>query len=164
MSCSGTPSIFTGNNTVKNGVVTNSKVINLPTPINPSDAATKLYVDTHTSGVVSSNLVSFEFTLIGTTPVQLFSDTVGIFEFFISNNLTGITGSKGPMGKFAACKSNPVKVGNLSRLMSIPGNGAVTVCYLNGDWDVNTGIFINKTTIDFDGIYVCSFIPIPLFL
>lgn len=158
MSCSGTPSIFTGNNTIKNGVVTNSKVVNLPTPINPGDAATKFYVDTHSGGVSSSNLITFSFTLINTTSIQLFSDTIGIFDFYISNNING------PMSKFLACKTNPAKIGSLNRIISVPGNGSISNCYLEITWNVNTGITIKKTTGEFDGTYLCSFTSIPLSL
>jgi len=150
------PSIGSGNYVVKKGLVTNSPVINLPTPVNPNDAATKMYVDTHTGGSITTTMVTFTVTLTNTTEVELFSDTIGLFDFYITNNFSG------PFAKFYACKSTSTVTGMVQRHFSSTGRGASGSCTLNIKWNANNGIYISKTTNDFNGVYCCSFIPIPL--
>lgn len=149
-------SLFKGNSSLGcNSTLTNSTITNtnidmngktittVGDPINSQDAATKNYVDSSISILGISIIV---VNLSGTTQTLVDSSLSGDITVYIKNLITG-----GPSAIFNVTKSEASQQASITRTVSI--SGITTNERLLLTWSPNTGITLNKTDVNYDGLY-----------
>ncbi|KAJ3048880.1 hypothetical protein HK102_012613, partial [Quaeritorhiza haematococci] len=119
----------------------NKRITSVGDPANPSDAATKLYVDQQ----LTANSQSFRIPLSRTTKTQVADIDRGAFLVTIMGEVPG-----SPVGVFHVAKASPVSHLHVVRCATSPGSGGT---YIDLMWPPNSPLFISKTAEDFDGFY-----------
>ena len=114
-------------------------ITSVANPINPQDAATKLYVDN--LDIVISNV-----TLSGTNTTTISNYVKGSYVITISNLVLN-----GPSGIFHVTKSESSQNAHIVRTVATPGY--ITNVFLNVTWPQNSGILLNKNGPNYNGSY-----------
>ena len=143
------------NTTIGNSYITTSSIdmnleniTNVKDPILPQDAATKKYVDDIIGRGVLFNLTSTTGTLIS-------SKTTGAFVVNITFSDTEVPG---PSAIFQISKTNPnyhahvVRTVSSAGLSLFPGEAPSTTLLVS--WPIGNGIYLYKSTGDYDGDYL----------
>jgi hypothetical protein len=94
-----------------------------------------------------------DITLTGTTPVQ-----IGDFSFYDKKSgwvriVSTVSGS--PCAIFSFSKNSNTRAGNITRYSS---TGIISGTNLNLTWNINSGLFLNKTNGNYNGVYTATFI------
>lgn len=118
------------------GVITSHSL-----PINPTDVATKEYVDS-----VATNGNSAIFTLISTVYTTISSELLGNFTIYVNSILPG-----GPAASFKISKNSNSAYPSFVRDSS--NRGSTTGETLDMLWDPGTGMQLKKTGNGHDGTY-----------
>lgn len=136
------------NSTISTSAITNSsidmngnRITNVGTPINPFDAVNKNYIDTY-----PGNAAIYTVTLTGTVFSQVIPNTLGSFKISVKSIIPN-----GPCAQFTAVKNSTSISKNCPR--SDSSAGLVTGERLLLKWEINQGIFIRKTGLNYDGNY-----------
>jgi hypothetical protein len=116
-------------------------ITNVLNPVLPQDAATKDYVDSHVSGVVTTNV-----NLTGTTGSLVFSITKGSYLVKVTNLVTN-----GPSGLFNITKSESNRMAQVNRLAASAGESSDNTLLI--DWGVSSNIYLRKNRDTYDGTY-----------
>ena len=114
-------------------------ITNVAMPINPNDAAIKLYVDN--LGIRLNN-----YTLTGTTGTTISSNTIGSFVITVTNLVLN-----GPSATFHITKNNPATCGHIIRHTISPGLGSLTT--LDITWPQHSEPQLKKSDMFYDGTY-----------
>lgn len=114
-------------------------ITNVQHPELPHDAATKFYVDS--LGISINN-----FTLTSTQGTLISSNQSGSYVITVKNQVLN-----GPSAVFNVSKNEPGNCGHVARTVASPGTNSKTV--LDIFWPVNSGIYLKKTGLTFDGSY-----------
>lgn len=122
-----------------------AKITNVALPTNPSDVATKNYVDISTGNVSSI----IQVTLTGTNYSLITSSLSGVVSLSIKNSVSG-----GPSAIFNISKNEQLVIGNPTRISSSAGLN--TYERLKIRWLANSGLELQKTGNNYDGIYNVS--------
>lgn len=120
-----------------------AKITNVALPTNPSDVATKNYVDTFLGGGSGSII---QVTLTGTSYSVVSPVLSGTVTLNVKNSISG-----GPSAIFNICKNEQLLIGNPTRTCSCAGLN--TYERLQIRWLANSGIELRKTGVNYNGIY-----------
>jgi hypothetical protein len=149
-------SSYLTNSTVKNVIVSESviktsqidmlnsagnyqNITNVALPINLYDVVNKLYVD-------NLNIQLNTYTINGTSNVTVLNNSIGSFNITVYSNITGA-----PHGCWAVSKSFANTHGHIVRNNFSPGYPSFTSLQIT--WPPNTGITMNKSNGNYDGVY-----------
>ena len=124
---------------MRNSAGSLQNITSVANPINPQDAATKLYVDN--LDIVISNV-----TLSGTNTTTISNYVKGSYVITISNLVLN-----GPSGIFHVTKSESSQNAHIVRTVATPGY--ITNVFLNVTWPQNSGILLNKNGPNYNGSY-----------
>lgn len=138
------------NSTVNTSKITASSIdmngaiiTNTGTPTQPTDSANKAYVD-NALGIVASSAI--QITLSGTNYSTIITSTSGSVMLVIKNIIAG-----GPSATFNISKNDSSVTGNPLRLTSSAGIGTFEKLMIK--WDSGGPLQLQKTGINYDGIY-----------
>lgn len=121
-----------------------ANITSVKDPINPQDAATKLYVD-------NLNIVYTNVSLSGTNSSVISNALKGTFSIFVTNLIIN-----GPSAKFDVTKNEASNNAHIVRTVACPGVNSSTTLIVT--WPPNSGILMNKSGTDFDGSYKVKFV------
>jgi hypothetical protein len=122
-------------------------ITSVGSPINPTDATNKAYVDAKTSSVILTVTV----TLSGTGYTVIAADLKGDFHISVKNQVTN-----GPSATFFLTKSESTRYPSYTRLTS--SAGLTTFERLDTRWDPGKGIELKKTGNNYNGLYTVRMI------
>ena len=114
-------------------------ITNVAMPINPYDAAIKLYVD-------NLGIRINEHTLNGTIGTTISSDNSGSFVITVTNLILN-----GPSATFHVTKNSPSVCGHIIRHTISPGLNSLTT--LDITWPQFSGPVLKKSDGSYDGSY-----------
>lgn len=114
-------------------------ITNVAMPINPNDAAIKLYVD-------NLGIRINDFTLTNTTGITISSAITGSFVVTVTNLVLN-----GPSATFHITKNSPSVCGHVVRHTLAPGLNTLTT--LDITWPTFSGPVLNKSNESYDGSY-----------
>lgn len=123
-------------------------ITNVKDPIQDQDAATKKYVD-------QKSYINLDIELTGIEPTFLINNLSGSLDVTIQYYTTYYTNNdinfSPPLAKFKISKNVPTQYPHIIREIGIPAEN--TGEFLNITWNPNSGVYINKTGINYDGQY-----------
>lgn len=121
-------------------------ITSLADPVNPSDAATKYYVENTVASAVKTTRVH----LCGVRYTHVANLVPGSYMVMISS----VNG--GPTATFVVSKNLAVREAHVARITSLPTEG--TYEELDLKWGASGGVMLRKTGTHFDGCYIVKFV------
>jgi len=121
-------------------------ITSLADPQNPSDAATRYFVE----NVVSHAVKTLKVHLCGAQYVQVAHLPAGSYVITISST------NGGPTATFSISKNLTVKEAHVARLTSIPGEASLEELDLK--WGASGPVMLRKTGPHYNGCYVVKIV------